>query len=62
MLAVYIQIRSLTAMFVCGTFGEAPSFCGNDKGCFGAAAMLIAVTPYWTQTEHPHATSSEHTL
>jgi hypothetical protein len=48
MLEVYTQIRSFAAKFVCGTFGEASGFCGNDKGCLAAAVMLTTVPPYRT--------------
>jgi len=48
-LEVYTQILSFIAKFVCATFGEASSFCGNDKGCLDAAATLIAVPPQSTQ-------------
>jgi hypothetical protein len=50
MLEVYTQILRFTAKFVRATFGEASSFCGNDKGCLAAAAMLTAVPPHRTQT------------
>jgi len=53
MLEVYTQILSLTAMSVCTTFREASSFCGNDKGCLDAAAMLIAVPLRSTQNLPP---------
>jgi hypothetical protein len=50
-LEVYTQLLSFIAKFVCVTFGEASSFCGNDKGCLdaAAAATLIAVLPQSTQ-------------
>jgi hypothetical protein len=48
-LEVYTQILSFIAKFVCVTFGEASSFCGNDEGCLAAAATLIAVPTQSTQ-------------
>jgi hypothetical protein len=40
---------------VCGTFGEASSFCGNDKGC-------PAEQPWWLQSLHTGHKLNTHTF